>query len=217
MFEFKREHRHVAHQQVAQHGGQAHREPRTNGILSRSDQVSRSGDQQGRSGRRQADELRRLVFVDIEFRQPERREGRQHEHGIPPQPLAPRGIIHVQQYGGRCHSETDAVGQRIEFLTQRRVTFQQPCGKAVEEVEHGGRHDQHQRPEQVAVAQRRHRRPGSAEQVTQGQDIGKCKQFDFHSESFKRFTPVGRQAPDFPRRPSRSGVCARRGRSPAKL
>lgn len=132
----------------------------------------------GRCGH--ADEVLRLLGVEVELRQAHRRQRRDEEHQVG----HVRGegnlrggrhlrITDCQPLVGdhrRRDPERDHVGERVEFLADGGGDVQQPRAEAVAEVEDGGRHDPDAREGQVAV-QRRHDGEASTHQVQAGDGV----------------------------------------------
>ena len=138
----------------------------------------------GRS--REAAELLMLRLVDVELRQPQRREGR-HGEAHDRIGITQEGLPFVQRTGGHRiehrrgnKPERNHVGQRVELHADRGTLTQQACDEPVEKVEHGGQHHEPESPFEVVVDQCRKRREGAAHEVRQRQQIGDGEEFDFH-------------------------------------
>lgn len=82
-----------------------------------------------------------LRIVDIELRQAQLPHHGYQNRGVGEPGGFAVGLQEVEEEHGGGHSETYQVGEGVEFLTHRRVGFQQPGRQAVAEIEHGGRAD----------------------------------------------------------------------------
>ena len=122
-----------------------------------------------------------LTLVEIELRQPQSRKSDQNEHGKARQLVSSRRHINrIENAGGR-QTETDHVGQRIEFLADRRRNLHQAGGESVQKIEYGS--DQHAPKSLFEVVDAESEDHGRAtrKQIAKGQNIGESKQSQFHT------------------------------------
>ena len=118
-----------------------------------------------------------LTGVEVEFCQTigsEERHQQSDKGGknlTPCRPVASAFSQNGKQDESRCHTAGHHVGQRIEFLTQRRSHIQQTGSQAIEEVEEDAKTNKISRPLEVPSG-------GivsgndSAEQIAEGDEIG---------------------------------------------
>ena len=181
MLELQSEHRYRTDQQQRENdGGDNSCDRRRRGSVLLHDVPHRS--EKHRASRRgKSDELGSLTLVEIELRQPQSRKSDQNEHGKARQLVSSRRHINrIENAGGR-QTETDHVGQRIEFLADRRRNLHQAGGESVQKIEYGS--DQHA-PEsllEVVDAESEDHGRATRKQIAKGQNIGESKQSQFHT------------------------------------
>ena len=137
-----------------------------------------------------------LRLVDIEFRQPQRREGRHREtkctaavaqpcFGIRRQGIVPQD----EKHGRRGEAERDHVGQRVQLYADGGRAFEQPGHETVGIVENTGGDREPESQRQIAVNQCRNHRERAAKQARKGQQVGYGEQSYLHRE-YKNIIPA---------------------------
>ena len=178
--ELQGEHGDFGHEQVAREGGEHHDdvEPVGRGCQRVAAAHGEGAPEEGIGRGGEADEGVGLARVEVELGQPQGRERGDEEGQVGDDEAGGRageGQFRFAEEGkGHCggrHAERDVVGQRIELLADGRGHVEQPCGKAVEEVEHRARDDGGHRGSKAAL-QGENRGHAPAEQVAAGQRVG---------------------------------------------